>query len=100
MDFVSSMEEKGYAGSYIESIVKAVKSWSSYNYIEIKGRIKIKGACKAPPLKNERVPTQQELKTIFLSGHKKARAACVQVSHSGLRIKILGNYQGNDGLRV
>jgi hypothetical protein len=100
MDFVSSMEEKGYAGSYIESIVKAIRSWLSYNYIEIKGKIKIKGARKTPSLKNERVPTQKELKRIFLSGDKKARAASVLVAHCGLRIKTLGNYKGNDGLKV
>jgi hypothetical protein len=57
MDFVSSMEEGSYAGSYIESIVKAVKSWLSHNYVEIKGRIKIKGSRETPSLKEERVPT-------------------------------------------
>lgn len=100
MDFVSSMEEKGYAGSYIESIVKAVKSWLSHNYVEIKGRIKIKGARDTPSLKDERVPTKEELKRIFLSGDKKTRVACTLVAHSGLRLKTLGNYRGNDGLRI
>ena len=100
MDFISSMEEKGYAGSYIESIVKAVRSWLSHNYVEMKGKIKIKGARKTPSLKNERVPTQKELKRILLSGDKKARTACVFMAHSGVRNEALGDYLGNDGLRV
>jgi hypothetical protein len=100
MDSVSAMEREGYAGSYIESVIKAVKSWLSHNYIEIKGRIKIKGARETPSLRDERVPTQEELRRIFLSGDKKARVACVLVAHSGLRIKTLGNYEGTDGLRV
>ncbi|RLI40333.1 site-specific integrase, partial [Candidatus Bathyarchaeota archaeon] len=51
-------------------------------------------------LREERVPTQQELRRIFLSGDKKARAACVLIAHSGLRLMSLGNYRGLDGLRV
>ena len=100
MDFVSSMEKRGYAGSYIESIVKAVKSWLSHNYVEIKGRIKIKGSRETPSLKEERVPTHEELQKIFLSGDKKARVASILVAHSGLRLKTLGNYEGDDGLRI
>ncbi|MDH5771380.1 MAG: site-specific integrase, partial [Candidatus Bathyarchaeota archaeon] len=53
-----------------------------------------------PTLRDERVPTRKELKKIFLSGDKKARVASVLVAHSGLRIKTLGNYEGQDGLRI
>ena len=42
---------------------------------DIHRRIKIKGAEDAPTLKDERVPTKEELKGIFLSGDKKARVA-------------------------
>lgn len=100
LDHVSSMERDGHAGSYIESSLKAVKSWLSHNGSEIRRKIKIKGARDTPSLKEERVPTKEELKRIFLSGDKKARVACVLVAHSGLRIKTLGNYQGDDGLRI
>ncbi|MBS7635158.1 site-specific integrase [Candidatus Bathyarchaeota archaeon] len=40
------------------------------------------------------------MRRIFLSGDKKARGACVLVAHSGLRIESIGNYSGEDGLRV
>jgi len=100
LDFVSMMEEKGHAGSYIQSTLKAVKSWLAHNRIRLKGKIKVKGALDTPTLRDERVPTRKELKKIFLSGDKKARVSSVLVAHSGLRIKTLGNYEGNDGLRV
>ncbi|MEM2951168.1 MAG: site-specific integrase [Nitrososphaeria archaeon] len=100
MDFVSRMEAEGYAGGYISTVVKAVRSWLSFNDREIKFRLKIKGAEDTPTLKDERVPTKEELRKIFLSGDKKTRAACVLVAHSGLRIEVLGNYSGDDGLRV
>jgi len=99
LDTITEMEKK-YAGSYIQSIIKALKSWLSHNGIEIKRKIKIRGAEDTPTLRNERVPTQDELRKIFLSSDKKTRTATVLVAHSGLRLKSIGNYQGNDGLRV
>ena len=100
LDVVSSMEEAGYAGSYAESVVKAIRSWLSHNGKDIRRKIKIKGAEDAPSLKDERVPTKEELKRIFLSGDKKARVASVLVAHSGVRIEVLGSYNGQDGLRI
>ncbi len=99
MDYVSSKEKK-YAGSYIQSTVKVVKSWLSHNGVELKRRIKINGATEAPSLKEERVPTREELKRIFLSADKQARTGSVFVAHSGLRLETLGDYHGQDGLRL
>ncbi|MBC7078682.1 MAG: site-specific integrase, partial [Synergistales bacterium] len=100
LDYVSELEKAGRAGSYIESALKAVKSWLAHNGIEIKRKIKIRGARDTPTLRDERVPTQSELRRIFLSADKKARVACVLVAHSGLRLMTLGNYAGTDGLRI
>lgn len=99
LDLVSSMEKAGHAGSYTESVFKAIRSWISHNGKDIRRKIKIRGTGDAPSLKDERVPTKEELKRIFLSGDKKARVASVFVAHSGFRIEVLGNYTGLDGLR-
>lgn len=85
LDYVSFMEKNRYSGGYIESTLKAVKSWLSHNGIEIRRRIKINGIRDTPTLKDERVPTRKELRRIFLSGDKKARTASVLIAHSGLR---------------
>ncbi|MGA2682053.1 MAG: site-specific integrase [Candidatus Bathyarchaeia archaeon] len=100
MDYVSSEEKKGHAGNYINSTMKALKSWLAHNHRETKVRIKIHGTDETPTLKDERVPTLDELKRIFLSGDGKSRTACVLVAHSGLRIQALGDYKGLDGLRI
>jgi len=100
LDYVSALEGAGRAGSYIESALKAVKSWLAHNGIEIRRKIKIRGVRDTPSLRDERVPTQRELRRIFLSGDKKTRAACVLIAHGGLRLMSLGNYRGLDGLRV
>jgi len=100
LDTVSRMERDGKAGSYIQSTIKAVKSWLLHNRIEVKGKIKIKGVQDTPTLRDERVPSKNELKRIFLAGDEKSRTASVLVAHSGLRIETLGNYLGNDGLKA
>lgn len=100
MDYVSSAEKRGYAGNYINSTLKALKSWLAHNNKELKAKIKIKGIDETPTLKDERIPTFDELKRTFLSGDSKARTACVLVAHSGLRLQTLGDYQGREGLRV
>jgi hypothetical protein len=100
MDYVSSAEKRGYAGNYISSTMKALKSWLVHNNRELKVKIKIKGVDETPTLKDERVPTFDELKRILLSGDSKARTACVLVAHSGLRLQTLGDYLGREGLRV
>ncbi|RLI41153.1 hypothetical protein DRO59_07685 [Candidatus Bathyarchaeota archaeon] len=50
LDYVSALERAGRAGSYIESALKAVKSWLAHNGIEIRRRIKIRGARDTPSL--------------------------------------------------
>ena len=100
VDNVSRMEKEGKAGSYIETIIKAVRSWSVYNGKEVRGRVKIRGARDTPSLKREKVPSQDELRRILLSGDTRARIACALVAQSGLRIEVLGNYRGDDGLTV
>ncbi|MEM2881298.1 MAG: site-specific integrase [Candidatus Methanomethylicaceae archaeon] len=62
--------------------------------------MKIKGARDTPRLRDERVPTQEELKKIFMAWDRRARVACALIAHSGLRLEVLGNYKGKDGLRV
>src|SRR5437870_11425313 len=99
-DLVSTMEDAGLTGGYIESTLKALRSWLSYNSVPWELKIKVKGAQTTPTLDNERVPTQDELRRIFLAASPRERVAAALLAHAGLRIETLGNYRGNDGLRV
>jgi len=99
MDYVSSTQKK-HAGSYINNMLKAVKSWLVHNGIELKRRIKVAGVHETPTLKDERVPTKEELRRIFLSGSKQSRTTCALVAHAGLRLESIGSYIGDDGLRI
>jgi hypothetical protein len=100
MDYVGWAEGRGYAGSYISSTMKALKSWLAHNNRRLSVRIKIKGVDDTPSLRDERVPTAEELRRILLSADSKSRVCCILLAHSGLRTQTLGNYMGTDGLRV
>lgn len=100
LDTVTIMEKNGFAGGYINSTLKAVKSWLLHNRILVKGKIRIRGARDTPTLKEERTPIKSELKRILLSGDEKSRSICVLLAHGGLRPESIGDYKGTDGLRI
>src|SRR5256712_4087067 len=90
-DLVSSMDSKGLSGGYIESTLKALRSWLSFNGVPWEFEIKVKGAQATPSLDNERVPTQDELRRIFLAASPRERVAAALLAHAGVRIVSLGN---------
>jgi hypothetical protein len=103
VDFVSSFRNHDNlerSGTYLQAMVKPVRSWYAFNGIPITRKVRIKGSNSRPSLKNERVPTQEELKNVFLAGDSRERLACAIMAFSGVRPQVLGNYRGTDGLRV
>jgi integrase len=100
LDFVSTEEKREVAGSYIVRTLKAGKSWLLHNGTKLNRPIKVRGAKDTPSLKDERVPTQEELRGIMLAGTARIRVACALVAFAGLRPEVLGNYIGTDGLTL
>jgi integrase len=100
LDFVSAEEARGMAGSYVVRTVKAVKSWLAHNGVAYSRRIKVRGSQETPSLKDERTPSQEELRLIFLGANPRTRACAALMAHSGVRPEVLGNYRGDDGLRL
>ena len=100
LDFVAAEERRGVAGSYIVRSVKGAKSWLLHNGVKLSRPIKVKAAKETPRLAEERVPTQEELRAILLSGTPRIRTACALVAFSGVRPEVLGNYLGTDGLTL
>jgi len=99
-DLVSEMEEAGKAGSYVLSTLRALKSWLAYHGVRVDHPIKVRDAQETPTLARERVPTQEELRRIFLAASPRERCAAALMAHAGLRPETLGDYRGQDGLRL
>ena len=99
-DHVQQLETEGYAPSYIKGVLKAAKSWLSYNYVELKRKIKVANADMAVTLQDERVPTREELKAVLNHASVRARASAGLIAFAGLRPQVLGNASASDGLTV
>jgi len=100
LDTVTSMEREQFSGGYVTTVLKVVRSWLAFNGVEVRARIKIRGAYETPTLQDERVPSQEELRNILLAGDEKSRAICILLAHAGVRPEVLGNYRGTDGLQM
>jgi hypothetical protein len=59
------MEREGHAGSYVECIVKSVKSWLVFNHIQLVGKIRIRGTEATPTLVDGQAPSQADLNRIL-----------------------------------
>ena len=89
LDLVTEMESQNYAGSYIGSNVKAIKSWLSHNGIELKRRIKIKGIDYTPTLKDKQALTPGRSRTLYLNSPPQSRCAEALMAQSGLRPEVI-----------
>jgi hypothetical protein len=108
-DFIEAMEnskkEDGsqrYAPSYVQSHLKAVKSWAEWNRKGLQRRIKIANLSQRPSLSEERSPTKEELRRVLYSDKTSLRTrACIAlVAFAGVRLEVLGDFLGNDGLKL
>jgi len=100
LDHVTRMEHEGNSPGYISGIVKSVRSWLKYNDAELKRRIKIRSPNATPSIEDERVPTQQELKTILIYAGDRTKVSIAFMAFAGLRPQSIGNSSGTDGLRL
>ena len=99
-DFIRRMEKDGKAGSYIERFKKVILSWTSYNNLDVKLKVNIKGSSDTPTIANERVPSKDELSRILRMASPRGRVSVAMVAFSGLRPESLGDYLGTDGIRL
>jgi site-specific recombinase XerD len=98
LDFVGAEEARGVAGSYIGRTLVATRSWLAHNGVKLSRAVKIRGLRDSPTLRDEQVPTQEDLRKVILAGTLRIRTACSLVAFAGLRPEVLGNYLGDDGL--
>jgi len=99
LDYISALEDSYHDSSYLRSIVSAVKSWLRFNNRDININIKVKSS-QPKIAQTERVPTKDELRKILSVADIRAKAAIGLVAFAGLRLEVLGNYRGTDGLKI
>lgn len=99
-DFVRKLESEGKAGSYVVRFKKVLNSWLAFNDVNVKLKVNIAGEAETPTLREERVPTKEELDKILRMATPRARVSIALMAFCGLRPESIGNYAGTDGLRL
>ena len=99
-DHITWMEDKKHAPSYVNSYVKAVKSWLAHFDVEIRRRVKVRNMNQTPTLQDERVPDAGEIAEVFARAPLRTAAMISLMSKSGVRPEVMGNHSGTDGLRM
>ncbi|MEM3451537.1 MAG: site-specific integrase [Nitrososphaerales archaeon] len=99
-DFIRRLEREGKAGSYLSRFKKVLNSWLSYNGINVKLKVNIRGESDTPRIANERVPNKEELDRIIRMATPRGRVSIALMAFSGLRPESIGNYDGSDGLKL
>ena len=100
LDHVSWLESQNYAPNYIDGILKSIKSWLIFNYIELKRKIKIANAGIPVNIQDEQVPTKTQLQSILNVANPRTRTSISLMAFSGIRPQVMGNYDGSDGLKL
>ncbi|MDG6921572.1 MAG: site-specific integrase, partial [Nitrososphaerota archaeon] len=99
VDMINDMDSRGNAGGYIESAVKAVKSWLRFNLRPVgEIRVKIPRLNETPTIANEVVPTREELSRILAAKDIRAKVAVALVAFTSVRPEVVGST--TDGLRL
>jgi hypothetical protein len=99
-DLISEMEIKAKAGGYIQSILKAIKSWLSFNGVELRRKLKVRGANDTPTLRENQPITAFLLRQLYSTSSLKVKCIISLLAGSGIRPEVTGNHDGSDGLRL
>ena len=99
-DHIDAMLERGRTGSTAAVVKKSAVSWLEHNGEKLTRKIKIPGASDAPTQASTHTPSPQELRRVLNASNSRARAAIGLMAFSGVRPEVLGNYKGDDGLRL
>lgn len=99
-DLVTKLETDGKSPGTIASLLKAVRSWLRYNDVKLTRKIKVSNPNATPTIKDEQIPSKEELSRIFRASNPRVRAAEALMVFADLRPQTLGNYDGSDSLML
>ncbi len=96
MDFVDQSFARGDKPTQVKNNLVTVKSWLAHFGLKVESRIKL----PAIDYIDEVVPSKEELASILRNCDSRARVIASLTAYSALRPGSMGNYLGNDGLRL
>lgn len=99
--FMKQMERDNKMGSYISKYKHAINSFLSYHKKKAnKITTEIFNEGKSSKYNGEKIPLKNELQRILEKATPRGRVIISLMAFSGLRPETIGNYLGNDGLKL
>jgi hypothetical protein len=99
VEYANLLQKKGRLASYIAKTFVGIKSWLLFNDVEFHKFPKLK-VIRGESLREERVPTQEELRRMLSLLNPRAKVAALMMAHAGVRPGVLARVDGTGGLRL
>ena len=101
VDLVAELDSQDKQPKYITHFVKVMKSFFSYNGIKVTEKIKVSEYAKKPSkVAQEQSPSPEQLKRVLNAADQKQKVESSLISFAGSRLESIGDYLGNDGLKL
>lgn len=97
-DRIRQMERTGKLGSYISVTLKALMSYLKFRNVSIKLNLNIRCENENPTIENQVPPSKDNLKKVLRRPSTRTRVAISLMAFTGIRPRVMGDINGNDGL--
>lgn len=97
LDFAASDEKRGAGGSYTAYTLKVARNWLVFNGVPAPGGIRVKAA---DSVFEETALSTEQLRAALNAGTPRERVAVALVGQAGVRLEVIGSFEGTDGLRL
>ena len=98
--FRDDMQNNGKMGSYISKFKHAINNFQRFSKRSVRITVDIRNENKSSKYNGEIIPTKPVLQSIFDTATPRARVSIALMAFSGLRPESIGDYLGNDGLKL
>lgn len=97
--YAKRMMAEGRTGAYVAKMFSGPRSWLDYHRVTFDGYPKLK-VIQGETIREERVPTPQELRRILSLYTPRGRVVALMMAHAGVRPGVLANIDGSEGLTL
>lgn len=98
--FRDDMQKAGKMGTYISKFKHSINNFQRFNKRSVMVNVDIRNENKSSKYNGEIIPTKPVLQSIFDTATPRARVIVSLMAFSGLRPESIGDYLGNDGIKL
>jgi len=97
--YAQGLQSAGRLPSYISKTFVGIKGWLRFNQIPFDQFPRLR-VVQGESIREERVPTQEELRRILSTYSGRGRVVALLMAHTGVRPGVLATIDGGEGLRL